>query len=128
MALQDALDAALDSVPDCKVVSYIDIASGLVLRKAVDAPVAQEILDRSAAVAQALWQGGSLAGFTGDHLGVTDLSEGVFVVKAPRQTYLFARTPKYDDHAICFRCGTEVLPEDLLNAAKPTIKAIADAF
>lgn len=128
MSLQDALDAALESVPDCKVVGYIDISSGLVLRKAVDSPVAQEILDRIAAVASALWQGREFPGFVSEQLKLSEPSDGLFLLSAPRQTYLFAQSPKHDEHAICFRCGTDVEATELFQAAKPAIKAIIDAF
>lgn len=128
MSLQDALDAALDAVPDCKVVGYIDISSGLVLRKAVESPVAQEILDRIAAVASALWKGREFSGFVSEQLKLSEPSDGMFLLSAPRQTYLFAQSPKHDEHAICFRCGTDVEASELYKAAKPAIKAITDAF
>ncbi|GGE37370.1 hypothetical protein [Actibacterium pelagium] len=128
MSLQDALDAALESVPDCKVVGYIDISSGLVLRKAVETPVAQEILDRIASVASALWQGTQLPGFVAEQLKLSEPSDGLFLLAAPRQTYLFAQSPKHEEHAICFRCGTDIKAAELFKAAKPAIKAISNAF
>ncbi len=128
MSLQDALEEALSAVPDCNVVSYIDTSSGLVLRKAVATPVAQEILDRCASVAGAIWSGTALTAFTSESMGLETPSDGIYVLRGPRHSYIFARSAKYEDHSICFRCGVEAKPEDLVAASRQALGQIADAY
>ena len=129
MSLQKALDAALETVPQCNIVCYVDIGSSLVLRKAVSSPVAQEILDRCAGVASCLWGAKSHPQYMDALKEQSDSdASSIYVLKGPRHTYVFARSTKYEDHAICFRCTEDCRPSALIEATKDVIGVITDAY
>ena len=125
MQLKKVMDAYLADTPDCLLVAYIDMASGLVLCSAGRKSTSQEILDRLASIGTSMFLGQSLSEW-GTLAGATDMDRAM--IYNGGHLYYYLRMERFPDHALCFVCRRSTDTGVLRQRALVVRKEVAVAF
>ncbi|MCY1128264.1 hypothetical protein OU426_15475 [Frigidibacter sp. RF13] len=116
MSLKQALDQGLASVPGCRTICYVDMASGLVLGSASQTRVRQEQFDRLASAANALLHHPALTQLRARLGGTASTGGGgldQLAIARPDELIVLARSPAYPEHALCYVCGSDADPAEV---------------
>jgi hypothetical protein len=111
MSLENALNNASRSVPECLAAGYVDMSTGMLLGvKTVDSHP-QEVLDLVAAATADLFQGSNVIAIEKMFKRARGISPNddhhyfqEFVVFSDNLLHIFLRGKKYQDHALIFVC------------------------
>jgi hypothetical protein len=116
MSLKEALDSGLATVPGCRTICYVDMASGLVLGSASLARVRQEQFDRLAGAAGTLLHLPALSQLA-TRLGgariAADAGLAQLTIARADELIVLARSPAYPEHALCYVCDSDADPAEV---------------
>lgn len=115
MSLRNALDSALETVPDCRAICYVDLSTGLVLASSLRIRLPQEHLDRVAQV------GADLVDKCPDNSAIVTLF-------ARNDLFAFTRLDGNADHMLCYDCGAHCDHDMITKAISQSRKQIAAAL
>ena len=110
MSLDNALNAASQSIPECVAAGYVDMSTGMLLSvKTVDSHPS-EVLDLVSAATADLFQGTNVVAIERmfkKTRGLTDDGHHYFqeiIVFSDNLLHVFMRGKTYTDHAVVFVC------------------------
>jgi hypothetical protein len=114
MSLDNAIQQALNSIPECVAGGYVDMSTGMLLGvKTIDSHPA-EVLDLVAAATADLFQGPtviSIEKMFRKSRGQVESNSHYFqeiMVFSENLLHVFMRCKTYPDHAVCFVCRKSV--------------------
>jgi hypothetical protein len=134
MSLDDALQSAISSIPECVAAGYVDLSSGMLLGvKTVDSHPA-EVMDILAAATSDLFQGTNvelIESLFKKARGITDENMHYFqefIINSENLLHVFLRSKKYPDHVVTFVCRKSANMGMVLTKAKMSIPKLEAAL
>ncbi|WP_209507588.1 MULTISPECIES: hypothetical protein [unclassified Ruegeria] len=132
MSIQDALNTAIETIPDCIAAGYIDMETGMLLGSSVSDSDCAESLDTLAIAVANLFQGRGVAAFEAllHEAGNTDEENtgfGEIAVFSKDRLNIFLRTKEYPDHVVCYICRNSANVGLALTKSHLSLKPVAAA-
>jgi hypothetical protein len=133
MSLDDELNSAMKTIPECVAGAYIDMTSGMLLSvKTLDSHP-QEVLDMVSAATADMFQGSTVSEI--EHAfrksrGHADSEHHYFqefLVFSENLLHVFMRTKKYPDHVATFICRKSANVGMVLAKSRMTVDKLAAA-
>ncbi|WP_170330490.1 hypothetical protein [Ruegeria arenilitoris] len=109
MTIEAALNAAMETIPDCIAAGYVDMETGMLLGTNTLDPDAADVLDSLALAVANLFQGRGVKAFE-ELLQMAGAQEsdnpgfGEIAVFSNDRLNIFLRTREYPDHVVCYIC------------------------
>ncbi|MEO1109769.1 MAG: hypothetical protein AAFX90_17795 [Pseudomonadota bacterium] len=108
MSIHDALNAAIETIPDCLAAGYIDMETGMLLGTGIKESDDAIDLDELAIAVANLFQGRGVSAFEA-LLRETDADSdadgfGEIAVFSNDRMNIFLRTREFPDHVVCYVC------------------------
>lgn len=133
MSLDKALDAAIQTIPECVAAGYVDIESGLLLGAKTTESHPSEVLDLVAAATSDLYQGKTVVEIEnifkkrrGDKSELHYFQE--IVVYSTNLLHVFVRGQKYPGHVAVFVCRRSANIGMALTKGRMSVPSLEDAF
>jgi hypothetical protein len=134
MSLDNALQTAISTIPECVAAGYVDLSSGMLLGvKTVDSHPA-EVMEILAAATSDMFQGTNvelIESLFRKSRGISDDNMHYFqeiIVNSANLLHVFLRSKKYPDHVVTFVCRKSANMGMVLTKAKMSIPKIEDAI
>ncbi len=106
MSIHDALNAAIETIPDCLAAGYIDMETGMLLGTCIkESDDATDLNELAIAVAN-LFQGRGVSAFEALLRQTDEDSDGFgeIAVFSNDRLNIFLRTREFPDHVVCYVC------------------------
>lgn len=134
MSLDNAIQQAINSIPECVAGGYVDMSTGMLLGvKTIDSHPA-EVLDLVAAATADLFQGPTVVAIEKlfrKSRGQAETGSHYFqeiMVFSENLLHVFMRSKKYPDHAVCFVCRKSVNVGMALTKARMSLSPVEGAL
>lgn len=133
MSLDNALSAAMNTIPECVAAGYVDMSSGMLLGvKTLDSHP-QEVLDMVAAATADMFQGPTVVEVENSFKKSRGNNDGdhhyfqEFLVFSDNLIHVFLRTKKYPDHVVVFITRKSANVGMVLAKSRMALDAVSDA-
>ena len=134
MALESALQSAVNEIPECVAGGYVDMSTGMLLGVDTVESHPQEVLDYVAAATADLFQGDNVVTIENmfkKHRGVEQDDSRYFqeiVVFSDNLLHIFQRGKQNSDHAVVWVCNKSVNVGMALTKARMMLDDVETAF
>ncbi|MBD3676808.1 MAG: hypothetical protein HUJ27_00210 [Rhodobacteraceae bacterium] len=123
-ALSNSLNEALEQMPGCVFVGYLDLSVGMVLGSAALGEIPEELQENLGVSALNYLNGKSVRALA-ESLGGSSESFDEALVAVGGATHVFIRLPERPNHVLCFMFPGEGDPRPLLQIARQTVESFS---
>ncbi len=134
MALEAAVQSAVNSIPECVAGGYVDMSTGMLLGVQTVDSHPQEVLDYVSAATADLFQGENVVAIEKmfkKHRGLEDDGHHYFqeiIVFSDNLLHVFQRCKKNTDHAVVWVCNKSVNVGMALAKARMQLSSVEEAL
>ncbi|SLN25377.1 hypothetical protein ROA7450_01050 [Roseovarius albus] len=132
MALDAAIKSALDTVPDCLAVGYIDMNTGMLLEMQGESPASVDVLETVSIAISNLFQGHGVQAFekllaeAGDG-AIDNAGFSEVTIFSGDHLFVFLKARDYQEHVVCFVCRGGANPGMVMAKSQMSLGKIAEA-
>ncbi|TVQ96843.1 MAG: hypothetical protein EA398_15390 [Deltaproteobacteria bacterium] len=134
MSLDNAIQNAINQVPECVAAGYVDMSTGMLLGvKTIDSHP-QQVLDLVAAATADLFQGSNVVAIEQMFRKSRGISEDgahyfqEIIVFSDNLLHVFLRGRKYAEHAVTFVCRKNANIGMVLTKSRMSLSTLEDAI